>query len=585
MATYEQVIEALRRADQAGNTDDARRLAQMAQSMRATSAPPSPQQRSAIAQNTVRPGMMPDANVAVGANDPLNALYMGAGDLPLGAAQLGMNALTRTTGAAPETTQGLNAFIASREQEYQASRNPQNSVSVANARYGEGGTAPLPDRPGFDWWRTGGNVAAALPLAFVGGPSLLGSLGAGAAMGATVPQTGGSFSFGDTAEQMGLGALGGLGGNIFGRTLSRAISPSVNPEVQALMQRGVTPTPGQILGGAWNRTEQKLTSVLGLGDAISSSRNAAVREFNRAVYADVLEPIGGKVPASLGREAVEDIHSQISKEYDTLLPSLQLAPDQQLGQDLNAIFADYGQRMLPDTAARMQREFRNFLGLARQKGALDGDDFKRLESTLSGTATRLASGTAEEQLYGEAVGELLSALRSNLQRSNQGLMIQVGNQTVDAGQRLSQVNLAYAKLKRLERSAGSVAAESGVFTPAQFLNAVKALDRSTDRTAFAQGNALMQDLADAGKNVLGNTVPDSGTPGRLAAALQGGLVATNPALVIPGLAGALPYIGPGRSLSAMLLASRPSWAPTAASYVDRALPGLVAGGSALAAGQ
>ena len=34
MATYEQVIEALRRADEAGNADDARKLAQMASELR-----------------------------------------------------------------------------------------------------------------------------------------------------------------------------------------------------------------------------------------------------------------------------------------------------------------------------------------------------------------------------------------------------------------------------------------------------------------------------------------------------------------------------------------------------------------------
>lgn len=552
----------------------------------AVAAPPSPQQRAGMAQTTVRPGAMPGADVAVGANDPLNAMYMGAGDLPLGAAQLGMNAFTSVTGMAPETTQSLNQYIANREQGYQASRTPQGSVPVAQARYGEGGTAPLPDNPGFDWWRAGGNAAAALPLAVVGGESLLGTAGAGAAMGATVPQTDGTYSWGDTLSQTLLGAGGAVGGNLVGRGISRMISPSTSPEVQMLMSRGVTPTPGQILGGAWNKTEQKLTSILGLGDAIAGSRNAANREFNRAVYADVLDSIGGKVPAGLGRDAIEDIHSQISKEYDTLLPSLQFTPDAQLGADLNNIFADFGQRMAPDTAARMQREFRGFLALSRQKGTLTGEDFKRLESTLTSTQARLASGTAEEKLYGEAVGELLSAMRANLQRSNRGLLIQVGNQTMDAGERLAAVNLAYAKLKRLERAGSSVGAESGIFTPAQFLNAVKALDRSNDRTAFAQGNALMQDLADAGKNVLGNTVPDSGSPGRLAAALQGGIVATNPALVIPGIAGAVPYLGPGRSLAAALLAARPSWAPTAASYVDRAIPGLVAAGGTLpAAGQ
>lgn len=536
-------------------------------------------------QTMVRPGAMPGANVRTAENDPLNAFYMGASDLPIGAAQLVMNGVTATTGLAPETTQGLNDYIARREAKYQAGRNPQGSVPIADARYGEGGTAPLPDNPGFDWWRAGGNAAASLPLAIAGGESLLGAGLSGAAMGATVPQVNGDFSWRDKMGETVLGTLGALGGYGVGSAFSKAISPNINPEVQALMARGITPTPGQILGGAWNKTEQKLTSILGLGDAISGSRTAANREFNQAVYADVLDSIGGKVPNALGRDAVQDVHSQISQQYKTLLPSLQFTPDQQLGTDLADIFARYGPRMMPDTAARMQREFRNFLAPSRQRGQLTGDDFKGLESTLTDTEKRLASGTAEEQLYGNAVGDLLDALRANLERSNQGLLIQVGNQTMDAGERLAAINLAWAKMKRLERASSSLGAESGVFTPAQFLNSIKALDRSNDRTAFAQGNALMQDLADAGKNVLGDTVNDSGTAGRIAAALQGGLVATNPAIAIPGLLGALPYLGVGRDISAGLLATRPSWAPTAASYVDRALPGLISGGAALATGQ
>ena len=66
-------------------------------------------------------------------------------------------------------------------------------------------------------------------------------------------------------------------------------------------------------------------------------------------------------------------------------------------------------------------------------------------------------------------------------------------------------------------AASSVAAKDGVFTPAQLHAAVKAKDKSMDKGAFARGNALMQDLSSAGKNVLPSNIPDSGTAGRLLA--------------------------------------------------------------------
>lgn len=41
------------------------------------------------------------------------------------------------------------------------------------------------------------------------------------------------------------------------------------------------------------------------------------------------------------------------------------------------------------------------------------------------------------------------------------------------------------------------------------------MDRSKDKRAFSEGDALMQDLTAAGKAVLPSKVPDSGTAGRL----------------------------------------------------------------------
>jgi hypothetical protein len=55
------------------------------------------------------------------------------------------------------------------------------------------------------------------------------------------------------------------------------------------------------------------------------------------------------------------------------------------------------------------------------------------------------------------------------------------------------------------------------------------MDPSKGKRAYAQGKAMMQDLSDSGRSVLGQTVPDSGTTGRaLTAGLAlGGLGAAN----------------------------------------------------------
>ena len=70
-----------------------------------------------------------------------------------------------------------------------------------------------------------------------------------------------------------------------------------------------------------------------------------------------------------------------------------------------------------------------------------------------------------------------------------------------------------------QRAASALGGEEGVFTPAQLLNAVKAMDPSRNKGAFARGDALLQDLAEPAKTVLSQSVPDSGTAGRLLASL------------------------------------------------------------------
>ena len=128
---------------------------------------------------------------------------------------------------------------------------------------------------------------------------------------------------------------------------------------------------------------------------------------------------------------------------------------------------------------------------------------------------------------------------------------------------LRAANEAFANALRVEGAAGKIGSDQGVFTPAHLLSSVRQLDPSLRKGTFARGDALMQDLGDAGKAVLGNKVPDSGTPFRsavIAAPALGGLYAMNPAAAVgaagagAGLMGA--YSRPGVNTLARLLAQR-----------------------------
>ena len=94
------------------------------------------------------------------------------------------------------------------------------------------------------------------------------------------------------------------------------------------------------------------------------------------------------------------------------------------------------------------------------------------------------------------------------------------------------------------------------------------MDKSKDHRLFARGEALGQDLANAGKSMLTNKVPDSGTSQRLmygAGALASG--ALNPAIPLGLLTGGAMYTQPAQKALTAMFAKRPELAAPFAEFV------------------
>jgi hypothetical protein len=192
--------------------------------------------------------------------------------------------------------------------------------------------------------------------------------------------------------------------------------------------------------------------------------------------------------------------------------------------------------MPPDRAAQFENIYNN--RVARRlgpQGNMDGFTFKQVESELTnlGNGFRRSRDMADQQL-GAAIGELRASLRDALERSNPGKASEIG-----------AVNRGYAMLSRVEDASMRRSTGDGVFSPNDLWQSIKKdAIRSGRRKAFARGDGLMLDLANAGQAVLPSTVPDSGTWGR--ALLTGGLaeMVHHPEAILPFLAGAVPYTAP-----------------------------------------
>ena len=115
------------------------------------------------------------------------------------------------------------------------------------------------------------------------------------------------------------------------------------------------------------------------------------------------------------------------------------------------------------------------------------------------------------------------------QNIRENLIGEASSQSDEFATQLAKADELYAKKSVLEK-----ATQSGdEFTPKQLDNAVKANDKAygggRNATNYVAGRGPLRELSKAGREVLGDTVPDSGTAGRVllgGAALTGGGAAT-----------------------------------------------------------
>lgn len=442
---------------------------------------------------------------------------------------------------------GLDAKISQDEQAYQQRRQAAG-------------------QSGLDAYRLLGNIISPANLAIASripaGATLAQKIGAGIAGGAglnatTQPVIGAenpSTNFPmEKAKQAAIGAATGPLGQIMGAGLNRIISPkaSVNPNMQLLQESGVNPTIGQTLGGVANKLEEKATSIPILGDMISLARGNANNQFERAAYNQVLAPINTKLPLGLkGRDALNFTESTLKNRYDNVLNNIgAITPDAQFGNDVTQLSGMVDSLKIPQANKdKFAYLLDNIKSAADENGVITSDAYKRLESSLGSNAKKLGGSP---DIYDGDIAQAAAQLQANLKDM-------LARQAGPEAKALQDTNAAWANFKRVQNAAGKVGAEEGAFNPAQLQNAVRTMDKSKDKAAFARGNALMQDLSEAGKTVLGNKVPNSFTTDR--ALLAGGTLGSylvNPAIPAGLLGGAALYTQPAQKALNALVSKRP----------------------------
>lgn len=427
----------------------------------------------------------------------------------------------------------MDKVLAQREAEITASRGPD---------------------AGFDWERAAGNIGAGVSMAALapevfGGSTLARLALSGAAQGAAAPVTDTSQGFAaPKAEQIGLGAVAAPAAGLAGRFAGQVLGPTFRPAVETLLNEGVRLTPGQLAGApnlagtVLRRGESGFGSVPIAGSMARLGMRRSIEDFNRAAWNRALRPIGEELPGNIpvGRDAMNYVECRIGDLYRQITPNLRGVADRDFMRDWSDIWNDAKSELPDQQLDRLDSLFRQqFVEKSSGKPigrSLSGQELSGIDQRLGQEARGYRSDPSyDNRKLGDFIGNLHEAFRELLERQNPQFAAP-----------LRSAREAYANFVRVARAASSIGAKDGVFTPAQLGNAVRSESHTVRKMGYGRGTALLQDLSDAGQQVLPSVVPDSGTPERLGLmGLLGGAAHFEPTTAVVGAAAMMPYTGAG----------------------------------------
>lgn len=493
------------------------------------------------------------ANYKSNAEAPSSGFLMGLKDPISGGAQLlpkGLEAITSLGGLAPNIVskffgseaKRVDEMVKAEEAAYQAKRQAEGST-------------------GTDWARIAGNVVNPANIAAgvrgAQAAQLLGATGralpaaaAGLSQAALSPVTEGQYTE-EKLKQLGTGAALGVVGEAVAQGLAKAANPLVSKAEQTMRELGITPTPGQTIGGAFKKAEDFAQNLPLVGEQVRNAREKVLFDFNKGIINKALSKIDDKLPENvIGRDAVAYASEQVSNKYDDVLSKMKFDLNFKTTSNVLKVLDEAN---LPSEAQRKEAvDILNNVVLNKFQGAsLTGQEYKGVESDLRKEVSKyLNSSVASDRNIGEALQKVLGTFKEELWVQNPKYTPQ-----------LRRIDSAYGDLNVMSKAAANTGAENGVFTPKQYQLAVKQLDITRNKKNFAKGSARGQDIAESAMNVIGE--PSKSTlEGRLALGAAGGAaLLSKPAVAIPALAAtSAVYSAPGLKITDALLRQRPDLA-------------------------
>ena len=481
---------------------------------------------------------------------PSSSLLMGIKDPISGAAQLlpkGLEFVTSAGGYVPNPlsrffgseAEKVSQMVSAEEQAYQKQRAAQGDTGMDLGRIAGNIVSPA---------NIVGGIRAAQGARALGAGAGMQATAAGAVQGAMQPVTEPTGFAEEKATQVGLGAIGGKVGEAVSAGLGKVMNPLASKAEQTMRDLGITPTPGQTLGGAFKKAEDFAQNLPLIGEQIRGAREKVLFDFNKGIINKTLEKVNDKLPENvIGRDAVRYAADQVSNKYDEVLGKMKFDLD---FKTTSGILDALNKANLPSAVQREEAtNILNSIALNKFAGkTLTGAEYKGIESDLAKEVSKYKnSGSAADRNVGDALQGVLNTFKTELYQQNQRYTPQ-----------LRRIDSAYGELKLMERAAANTGAENGVFTPKQYNLAVKQSDVTRQKSAFAKGTARGQELSESALKTLGEDAKST-LEGRLAIGTLGGMATlSNPYVGVPLAVGATGLYSPmGIKAADVMLRQRP----------------------------
>jgi 2-hydroxychromene-2-carboxylate isomerase len=481
MATYEQVITALRAADAAGNVEDARRLAAIASNMRAA---------QQVAPRTTPPAVEYTAEQMA----PATPEDMGfSGNAPTETEKLvGRTALGIGKGLVNPALAAAQLIPAARP----TVENIQRSYQEARANLGG---------EGFDVPELVGSIVnpinRLIPMGGAAGSvAARGALG-GAIGAATQPLVGENLNteqiLAGKVEQLGLGAIVGRGAS----ALASALTPTLKAGTRELLESGVPVTPGQAyegMGGALFRQIEKLDIP-----TMRVDKDKINLGFTKAVGNEILAIVDDKLPPKLtnGQQIFGYLQNKLTSYYDDALNKIgKVSPDEQFTKNLTELQTTL-RNELGDP--KQVKSFQNFLKanivnrINLKDGKFDAQDLKRMEEIFRTKIDSIKATDTTADILRQGYDDAYKAIKNLIIRN-------------DKDGSIAKANLAYMQRSRVmeavNKNVAEISGAQGTFSPAEL---ARAAARQGGDIEAAMGTAPLQQTATRALNVVGDTTDEA----------------------------------------------------------------------------